>query len=190
MLPENNGLDYTKLLKIRTVVARMGEMDKGRWWNTQGVLGRRGGVVFKRGFPKTQWFTRLGIVLAVARHRCQELFHPAGVLTLWHLPADVEDAFEDHWLNCLNSMDNWIPFFESISNMETTSLLDALFSLNLITSNQVDQVVRLKPTADNLSVALPKQHAINMDTLVLLAGAFSLSELGRPVVPFVPHFDS
>lgn len=165
----------------------MGEMDKRRWWNTQGVLGRRGGVVFKRGFPKTHWFARLRIVFGVARHRCQELFHPAGVLTLWHLPAEVEDAFEDHWLSCLNAVEEWIPFFESLSEIQATNLLDVLSSLELISSDQVEQIARLKPAAESPSVALPGQLGVDMKTLALLAGAFVLGEPGRPVVPYVRH---
>ena len=32
-------LDFDRLLKLRLVVARHGEMDMARWWNTQGMLG-------------------------------------------------------------------------------------------------------------------------------------------------------
>ena len=35
-------LDLARLLRLRLVVARFGEMDHARWWNTKGQLGRYG----------------------------------------------------------------------------------------------------------------------------------------------------
>lgn len=35
-------LDLDRLLKFRLVVARFGEMDIAKWWNTKGQLGRLG----------------------------------------------------------------------------------------------------------------------------------------------------
>ena len=35
-------VDRTHLLKLRLVVARHGEMEAARWWNSQNVLGRHG----------------------------------------------------------------------------------------------------------------------------------------------------
>jgi len=32
-------LDLTHLMRLRLVVARFGEMDVARWWNTRGMLG-------------------------------------------------------------------------------------------------------------------------------------------------------
>jgi hypothetical protein len=37
-------LDLEWLLKVRTVVARIGEMNLARWWNSNGQLGSQGGV--------------------------------------------------------------------------------------------------------------------------------------------------
>jgi hypothetical protein len=46
-------IDLARLLKLRLVIARFGEMDCAGWWNTRGVLGQLGKKVFQRGFPKT-----------------------------------------------------------------------------------------------------------------------------------------
>ena len=35
-------IDLDRLLKLRLVVARFGEMDLATWWNTKGQLGRLG----------------------------------------------------------------------------------------------------------------------------------------------------
>ena len=67
-LPE---VDLDRLLKLRLVVARHGEMDRSRWWNTQGMLGRHGALVLERGFPRTHFFAQARVVFAVARARCQ-----------------------------------------------------------------------------------------------------------------------
>lgn len=90
-------LDLDRLLKLRVVVARQGEMDRAKWWNTQSMLGPLGTTVLARSFPRTHWFAQAQVVFAVARSRCHELFDPPGCMTLWNLPAQVEDAFEDAW---------------------------------------------------------------------------------------------
>ena len=46
-------IDLDRLLKLRIIVARFGEMDLARWWNTKGQLGRLGAVAVRRGFPRT-----------------------------------------------------------------------------------------------------------------------------------------
>jgi len=72
-------IDFDRLFKLRLAVARHGEMDAARWWNTQGLLGRRGAVVIKRGFPSTHFFAQARIVFTVARSRSHELFDPRAV---------------------------------------------------------------------------------------------------------------
>src|SRR5688572_4663388 len=46
-------IDLDRLLKLRLVVGRYGEMDVARWWNTKGMLGKHGASVLQRGFPTT-----------------------------------------------------------------------------------------------------------------------------------------
>jgi hypothetical protein len=38
-------IDLNRLLKLRVLVARFGEMDLARWWNTKGRLGKFGASV-------------------------------------------------------------------------------------------------------------------------------------------------
>ena len=97
-------IDFERLLKLRLIVARHGEMDAARWWNTQGMLGRRGAVVLKRGFPSTHYFAQARIVFEVAKSRCHELFDPPGCMTLWHLPAEIEEQFQEHWQGWLDPL--------------------------------------------------------------------------------------
>ena len=39
MSTNGHPINFERLLKLRLVVARHGEMDAARWWNTQGMLG-------------------------------------------------------------------------------------------------------------------------------------------------------
>jgi hypothetical protein len=62
-------IDLDHLLKLRLVVARFGEMDLAKWWNTKGQLGRLGTAALRRGFPRTHRFAQARSVFAVAAHR-------------------------------------------------------------------------------------------------------------------------
>jgi hypothetical protein len=83
-------IDFDRLLKLRLVVARFGEMDIAKWWNTKGQLGRLDAAALRRGFPRTHHFAQARSVFAVAAHRCSEVFEPPGCVTLWRLPEAVE----------------------------------------------------------------------------------------------------
>ena len=63
-------IDLDRLLKLRLVVARFGEMDLAQWWNTKGQLGPTGAMALRRGFPRTFRFAAARSVFAVAAHRC------------------------------------------------------------------------------------------------------------------------
>ena len=51
-------LNFELLFQLRLVIARYGEMDGARWWNTQGILGQYGALALSRGFPKTHRFAQ------------------------------------------------------------------------------------------------------------------------------------
>ena len=82
------------LMKLRLAVARFGEMDIARWWNTKGMLGKLGEMAIKRGFPRSHFFAQARVVFAVAADRCRQVFDPPDGITLWKLPAEFEDKFD------------------------------------------------------------------------------------------------
>lgn len=86
--------DLEHLMRLRLVVARVGEMDNARWWNTKGLLGRLGAMALKRGFPKSHHFAQARGVFSVSANRCREVFDPPDAITPWKLPAELEDRFE------------------------------------------------------------------------------------------------
>jgi hypothetical protein len=177
-------IDLDRLLKLRLVVARYGEMDGARWWNTQGVLGRRGAVVLKRGFLTTHAFVQARVVFAVARSRCHELFDPPGSMTLWSLPAEIEDQFEEHWQHWLDNRELWAPVFDQISILMNGDLIAALRRFDLISQAQLDTVSKLRRSAENRAVPLPGTYKPNDDVITLLAAGFARGEPGNPAIPY------
>jgi len=177
-------LDLARLLRLRLVVARHGEMDVARWWNTQGVLGRRGAIAFGRGFPSTHYFAQARVVFAVARSRCHELFDPPGCMTLWTLPVDVEDQFAEHWQAWLNESTRWTPFFDELAKDNGHDLLRTLAKLHLVSEAQLDAVGKLRRSAENRAVPLPGTHQPNDEIFTLLAAGFARGEPGNLAIPY------
>lgn len=174
-----------RLFKLRLCVARYGEMDGARWWNTNGLLGPRGAAVLKRGFPVTYSFVQARIVFTVARQRCHDWFDPPGCLTLWSLPATVEDQFEAHWPQWLDAGERWRPVFAALAKTSPSSnLLQTLAEFDLITPAQVEAVQKLRRSAENRAVPLSGMHTVNDETLTLLAAGFTRGEPGQLAVPY------
>ncbi len=169
-------------------LARLGEMDNASWWNTKGLLSSSGAFVFRRGFPTTHPFAQARTVFAVAASRCQELFDAPGCVTLWCLPAAIEEQFEDRWQRWLDEIDRWQPFFARIAAVRGHDVLGTLQELELIGEQEVSAVSRLAPPAGSPSVRLPNGpggHEVDDDMITLLAAAFARSARGKLAVPYL-----
>lgn len=177
-------VDLSRLLKLRLIVARHGEMDGARWWNTDGILGRKGKLLMSRGFPKTHYFAQARLVFEVARARSAERF-PAipGCVTLWNLPANVEDEFDAKWSDWLDDGESWAEFFNGLQ-VQDSDLLTALRAHNLLTSDHDAQVSRMRRSAEGRSVPISGIHHVNDDTVTLLAAGFSRGEETKPAIPY------
>jgi hypothetical protein len=184
-----NGISLDLLLKLRLVVGRFGEMDVAKWWNTLGLLGPRGAIVLERGLPRTHHFAQARIVFSVARSRCNEIFSPPGCMTLWNLPSEIEDRFEEHWQEWLDRIQDWSPFFEKLANLKETDLLNALCQFDLISPTQIQEVRKLRRSAESRAVPIPGLHLPNDDILTLLAAGFSRGEVGNPAIPYARRED-
>jgi len=177
-------VDFTNLFRLRLVVARHGEMDGARWWNTQGMLGRHGRIVLGRGFPTTHAFAQARVVFAVARSRCEELFDLSGAVTLWKLPPELEDQFESQWQSWLDHAEAWAPLFERLEAPPGDDLLSTLETFDLITPEQRSAAGRLRRGAEGRSVSVTGTSPVDDHLLTLLAAGFSRGEPGSLVVPF------
>ncbi|MEE8526740.1 MAG: BrxE family protein [Thermoanaerobaculia bacterium] len=182
-------IDLDRLLELRLVVARVGEMDLARWWNTNGLLGRKGRSLLSRGFPATHRFAGARAVFAVARSRCHELFDLPGSLTLWNLSAALEDQFDAHWHTWLGDRHSWDETFERLEAIESPDLLSALRSFDLLPDREAARVARLRRKAEQRAAQLPGRHPESDETLTLLAAGFSLSKPGKVTIPYVLRED-
>lgn len=182
MLPS---IDLDRLLKLRLVVARFGEMDLARWWNTKGQLGRLGAMALRRGFPRTHHFAQARAVFAVAAHRCKEVFEPTDCVTLWRLPEIIEEEFEARWEHWLDVAGEWAPFFESLEAIQGTDLLANLRSFDLLSDADVEDYGRLRRVAEGRAVPLLGLFANKESDISLLAAGFARGEVGALAVPYM-----
>jgi hypothetical protein len=168
------------LLKLRLAIARCGEMDGARWWNTQGQLGRRGAAVLRRGFPRTHRFAQARSVFAAAAARCGEVYSLPGALTLWWLGEDVEEAFDIRWEDWLDQVDTWTPFFDQIAELQSPEPTAILVGLGLVEPADIEIAEKLQVDASGFSVKVPS----NASVAALLALGFAKGCGGRLVVPY------
>lgn len=177
-------IDLDRLFRLRLVIARYGEMDLARWWNSKGMLGRHGAVVLKRGFPTTHYFAQARVVFEVARSRSQELFNPPGCMTLWNLPSEIEDAFEESWQTWLDEGERWASVFESLAVLKRDDLIETMTGLDLLLPAHREAVAKLRRAAEGRSVPLPGTHAASDEVITLLAAGFARGEVGNPAIPY------
>jgi hypothetical protein len=177
-------IDLDRLLKLRLAIARFGEMDLAKWWNTKGQLGKSGAAMLRRGFPRTHRFAQARAVFAVAAHRCAEVFEPPGSVTLWRLPEATEEEFDAGWEQWLDSAPDWTPFFEKLEGLSGTDLVSVLRGLEVVSDRDIEAYGRLKRSAEGRAVPLPGTFAGTDDDVSLLALGFARGEPGALAVPY------
>ena len=136
-----------------------------------------------RGFPKTRHFAQARLVFAVAKQRCSAVFRAPGCVTLWRLPARLEDQFDARWSLWLQERDQWASFFELLQGLDG-GVLDALDGLGLLSSTEIAAVERLHPSSSGNAIPLPGSPEVGDDTLTLLAGGFAHAGVSTLAVPY------
>jgi hypothetical protein len=177
-------IDLDRLLKLRLVVARFGEMDLVKWWNTKGQLGTLGRAALRRGFPRTHSFAQARSVFAVAAHRCTEVFEPPGCVTLWRLPEATEEEFDARWEHWLDNASNWAPFFAKLETLQRSDLVSALRTFELVSDRDVDAYGKLRRSTEGRAVPIPGVFSGIDDDVSLLALGFARGEPGALAVPY------
>lgn len=180
----SDDINMDLVFKLRLLIARYGEMDIAKWWNTTGILGRYGALAISRGFPRTHYFAQARIAFAVARHRCEEVFNPPECMTLWNLPAELEDQFETRWHVWLDRTDHWEPFFKRLESIEPADLLVVMQQLNLISPTNLQSVKEMHVAAEGKAVPLAGFHKPSNEILTLLAAGFSCATPSKLAVPY------
>ena len=177
-------LNFDKLLKLRLIIARFGEMDLAKWWNTRGQLGPLGTAAIRRGFPRTHYFAQARSVCAVAAHRCREIFDPLDSATLWRLPETIEEEFEAKWEHWLDQANEWQPFFHRLENLQGNDLKSTLHAFDVVTDHEIEMSSRLRRTAEGRAVPLPEPFSGTDQDIALLALGFARGEIGSLAVPY------
>ncbi len=177
-------LNFDRLLKLRLIVARFGEMDLAKWWNTRGQLGRLGTAAIRRGFPRTHYFAQARSVFAVAAHRCDEIFDPPDSVTLWRLPEAIEEEFEAKWEHWLDQANEWQPFFHRLENLQENDLKSTLHSFDVVTDREIEMSSRLRRSAEGRAVPLSEPFSGTDQDIALLALGFARGETGSLAVPY------
>jgi hypothetical protein len=177
-------LDYDRLLRLRIVVARFGEMDLAKWWNTRGQLGRHGSSALARGFPRTHHFAQARSVFAVAAHRCAEVFDPPNCVTLWHLPEAMEEEFDARWEQWLDAASEWTSFFKDIASLKGDDLAHILQSFELVSADDLQAFGRLRRSNEGRAVPLSTGFSSTDADIALLALGFARGEPGALAVPY------
>jgi hypothetical protein len=180
----NAQVDLDRLLKLRLVVARFGEMDLAKWWNTKGQLGRLGAAALKRGFPRSYCFAQARSVFAVAAYRCAEVFRPPGCVTLWHLPESTEEEFDARWERWLDNASDWDSFFVDLQTIQGNDLSAVLREFKLVNNEHLDAYGKLRRSSEGRAVPLPGLYAGNDADIALLALGFARGEPTSLAVPY------
>ena len=177
-------INLEHLLRLRLVIARFGEMDLAKWWNTKGQLGRLGAAALRRGFPRTHRFAQARSVFAVAAHRCTEVFDPPGCVTLWHLPEAIEEEFDARWEHWLDNAGEWTAFFEKLDSLSGSDLTEILRTFELVETSDLDAYGKLRRTAEGRAVPLPGIYSGTDANVTLLALGFARGEPSALAVPY------
>jgi hypothetical protein len=177
-------LDLEWLFKIRTVVARIGEMDLARWWNSNGQLGPQGASVLRRGLPRTHYFAQTRSVCMVAAARCAQIFDPPGSVTLWRLTDPIEERLDLLWESWLDDAATWRPFFERVAGLQSTDVPLSLGEFGLVTAEEIDKGRSLKKSSDGRSLQLPEMFDGGRHAIAMLALSFAAGSPGNLVVPY------
>jgi len=177
-------LNLDRLLKLRLIVARFGEMDLAKWWNTRGQLGELGTIAIRRGFPRTHYFAQARSVCAVAAHRCREIYDPPDSVTLWSLPQEIEEEFEAKWEHWLDQASEWQSFFHRLEILEANNLKLTLHSFDAVTDHELEISSRLRRSEVGRNVLLSEPFSGSDQDIALLALGFVRGETGSLVVPY------
>lgn len=182
-------INLDRLLKLRLLVARFGEMDLAKWWNTKGQLGCLGAAALRRGFPRTYRFAQARSVFAVAAHRCAEVFDPPACATLFRLPETIEEAFDARWEHWIDNASSWTAFFEKLEGLKGHDLTEILRSFEAVSDRDAEAYTKLRRSSEGRAVPLPGLFSNTDADIALLALGFGQSEPSALAVPYARRAD-
>jgi len=105
-------------------------------------------------------------------------------MTLWALPATVEDQFDSHWHRWLDDRSSWSSFFEELQTLPSSDLLESLQHFGLLSSPQIGAAQKLRPSAEGRAVPISGTYTPDNEILALLAAGFAKGLKGKPAIPY------
>jgi hypothetical protein len=177
-------IDLERLFRLRAAVGRFGEMDGAGWWNTQGVLGARGGAVYKRGLPETHCLARVRVVTAVAAERSRTIYPATGVATLWSLPPALERSlsFQERSWAANGAREEWADFAATVQT-PSVDLTAWLSDLRLVDDALVEKAAGIEPDPGGKGVPVP--GPVTNEAIQLLALGHARGGPKNLLVPFI-----
>jgi hypothetical protein len=103
-------------------------------------------------------------------------------VTLWNLPARLEDDFDARWSEWIESKE-WPSFFDELQ-VCGDDLLTMLRERGLLSDAQADEVQRMRRSAEGRAVVLKGPRKVNNDTITLLAAGYCKGKTKNPAVPY------
>jgi hypothetical protein len=142
-----------------------------------------GAMAYRRGFPRSHHWAQAKVVFEVARARCRERFPDATAITLWSLPASVEEQFEHAWGQWVSNTETWNPSFDRLKEWKSPSLVEALKAFDLWSEGMESAMTQAAMPA--ASCDLGSISGLDQASVDLLAVGFAFGQVGEPVVPFL-----
>jgi hypothetical protein len=121
---------------------------------------------------------------AVAAHRCAEVFDPRASWTLWRLPGEIEERFDARWEHWVDAASDWAPVFEQVAELQGTDVAAALQSMGLVGAGALDDLTRLRTSAEGRAVPMQTPFAGTDADITTLALGFALGRPGGLAVPY------
>ncbi len=105
-------------------------------------------------------------------------------MTLWSLPAEVEDRFESEWPRWIEHADSWAPYFAAIQVPQSKDFLQEASRLGLTDDATLLEVQQLRRASENRAVPISGEHRPSDRILTRLALGFFRGEPGELAVPY------
>jgi hypothetical protein len=147
-------------------------------------------VVLRRGFSRTYRFAQARSVFAIATQKCDEIFNPPGCVTLWKLPAAIEEEFDARRERWLDQASDWNSYLDQVETLGCTDLVEILRTFKLVSEAELDSYARLRRSAEGRAVPLPGVFGGTDADIALLALGFARGEPGALAVPYARRPDA
>jgi len=176
--------ELDQILRLRLVVARLGESDLLSWWNSR-YLSKTGQSYLRPQFPRTLRLAQVRSAFLVATERCRSIVDREGCVTLWILPAALEIALEAR-LNRLSTVTpEWNTFFDAIQGLGAMTVVEAIQKLSILPAEMVAAASPGPVSGASGAVELPGSMTPTFESVLALALGFDAGRKGELAVPYL-----